>query len=308
MNPYFLNQVGSALAVERLEAYRQDGAEPRAALARYLLNLALCESLYSPLHLAEVALRNALHHALSVRYGTESWYDASHVPLTPWQQATIADAQRRLIDRRKPITAGRVVAELTFGFWVSFFNKWHARSGLGFFLVKHAFQHAPREERDLAKLDARWEQIRALRNRVFHHERIVHYTDLEAQHADIVRVIGWISPELHELVHVLDRFSTIRQGGLRPWLDQFAHHWPHATPVIAPATASPAATVVSVPEPFAAWEGVETPFGHRWGGDVFRLSPAHLAELYAGKTLALDVQNEYVAFLTTAGKGGSHGG
>ena len=42
---------------------------------------------------------------------------------------------------------------------------------------------------------------------------------------------------------------------------------------------------------------METPFGHRWGGDVVRLSVAHIAALQAGQTLAVDVQNEYVVFL-----------
>jgi len=34
-------------------------------LARYLLNVALCESLYAPLHLCEIGLRNAIHRELT---------------------------------------------------------------------------------------------------------------------------------------------------------------------------------------------------------------------------------------------------
>ena len=52
-----------------------------------------------------------------------------------------------------------------------------------------------------------------------------------------------------------------------------------------------------VDQPFDATDGVDTPFGHRWGGDVATLTPAHLAALESGQTLALDVQNEYVLFL-----------
>jgi len=40
-----------------------------------------------------------------------------------------------------------------------------------------------------------------------------------------------------------------------------------------------------------------SPFGKRWGGELFRLSPEHLAALQAGKTLALDVMGEYVTFV-----------
>lgn len=49
-------------------------------------------------------------------------------------------------------------------------------------------------------------------------------------------------------------------------------------------------------QPFSIDE-TEQPFGKRWGGECFTLTPEHLAALRAGKTLALDVQNEYVTFV-----------
>jgi predicted nuclease of restriction endonuclease-like (RecB) superfamily len=49
--------------------------------------------------------------------------------------------------------------------------------------------------------------------------------------------------------------------------------------------------------PFDATDGADSPFGKRYGGDVFTLTDAHLTALRNGKTLALDVQNEYVVFL-----------
>ncbi len=39
------------------------------------------------------------------------------------------------------------------------------------------------------------------------------------------------------------------------------------------------------------------PFGKRWGQQRITLSAEHLAALRSGKLLALDVQEEYVAFL-----------
>ncbi|MCX6937288.1 MAG: hypothetical protein NTU80_05230 [Verrucomicrobia bacterium] len=288
------------MASERIDAYRQqDGAEPRVTLARYVWNMALCEALYSPLQVAEVALRNAQHRALSERYQTEDWFSAAEPHLLDWQKTKIAEARQNVAAQGKSVTPGRIVAELSFGFWTGFFNHRHARTGLGYFLARHTFPHAPGEERDMIKQDTRWKRIRDLRNRVFHHERIVHYTDLEAQHADLVQVIGWISPELHELVQPLDRFPSVLQGGLHPWLAKLGHHWPHTTPPATPEPVKTESTIAIVPAPLNAMHGASTPFGHRWGGDVFPLSPEHLAALTAGQTLALDVQSEYVAFIKT---------
>lgn len=54
--------------------------------------------------------------------------------------------------------------------------------------------------------------------------------------------------------------------------------------------------IVIVDQPFSVDE-TEQPFGKRWGGECFTLTSEHLAALQAGKTLALDVQNEYITFV-----------
>jgi hypothetical protein len=225
MNQSFFQPLEAILAPERLDAYRHDGVPPATTLARYLWNMALCESLYSPLQMAEIALRNSLHHFLSARHQTQAWYDV--IPnLPPWQQNQLADARQKLLNQGKSVTPGGMVAELHFGFWTGFFNKYHARTGLGHAIAGNVFPHAPRNERDLRKLDARWNRIRDLRNRVFHHERIIHWTDLDAQHAALLEVIQWTSPELQQIAVVLDRYTDIRRQGLNPWLEKIRHHWP----------------------------------------------------------------------------------
>ena len=69
MNPAFFQQVETILAPERLGAYRQDGATPATTLARYLLNMALCEALYSPLQFAEVVFRLSAEHLAALQAG-----------------------------------------------------------------------------------------------------------------------------------------------------------------------------------------------------------------------------------------------
>lgn len=291
MNLAFLQKIEVILHSERLDAYRQDQADAAMTLARYSLNMALCESLYPVLQFAEIALRNATHAAFTARCGTDRWYDTI-TGLQSWQVDKIQEAKDSLIKNGKPITPGRMVAELSFGFWTGFFNKYHAHTGIGHYLASRVFTHAPKSERDLAKLDTRWKSIRDLRNRVFHHERILHWKDLDTQQKAMLEVIAWISPELHDLAATFDRFGALRKAGTQPWLSKLHRHWPAA------AAAPPAAPSMQlVPAPQAATNGVETPFGHRWGGDVFRLTAEHLNAMHQGQSLALDVMNEYVVFL-----------
>ena len=225
MNPAILQKVETILTKDRLGVYRQDGATPEIALARYSLNIALSEALYPTLQFAEIALRNAIHAALTSHTGTDSWYD--NLPaLTTWQVQQVDDARLKLRDTNKTVTSGRMVAELNFGFWTGFFNKVHSRTGIGHLVVRNVFMQAPRPERDLAKLDSRWKRIRDLRNRIFHHERILHWKDLDAQQAAILQTIAWMSPELHELATVHDRYTSIRAAGLNPWLQSLEQQWP----------------------------------------------------------------------------------
>lgn len=255
MNATFFQQIEAILHTERIDAYRQDGAAPALTLARYMLNMALSESLYPTLQFAEIALRNAVHRELTARCGTDAWYDSPRARLTSWQQDKVTEAKDTLRRNRKPLTSGRIVAELTFGFWTGFFNNPHARAS----------------EQYLTKLDRRWQDIRDLRNRVFHHERILHWKDLDAQHQAILEIIAWMSPELHDLANALDRFAAIRRAGLKPWLSKLGRHWPAAASVTSPA----ASNLEPVDDVFDASNGAHTPFGHRWGGDVVTLSSGH---------------------------------
>lgn len=227
INLKFFQGVESQLAPERLDVYRRDGQDEATTLARYLLNMALCESLYSPLQIAEVSLRNSIHQSLTSKINSKSWYDS--LPLPKWQHEQIVKAKEKLRKQRKPETPGRIVAELTFGFWLCFFTSPHMTSGLAYHLAKTCFPHAQKSERNINKLAAKWQKVRKLRNRVFHHERILHWNDLDAQHTSMLQLTGWMNPELEQLSSMLDRFTLVRTDGLTPWRTQLCNSWP-ATP------------------------------------------------------------------------------
>lgn len=75
----------------------------------------------------------------------------------------------------------------------------------------------------MKRLDQRWTQIRELRNRVFHHERIIHWKDLNQQHESILEVIAWMNTDLAEMAKRVDRFPELRKAGLTPWLKKISH-------------------------------------------------------------------------------------
>lgn len=261
MNPVFFKQIEQGFSSERLAAYAipYGGAapDPCVTLARYLLNMALCESLYSPLQLCEIALRNSIHRHASTLMGRSDWYDAPGFPLTPWAAKEVTKAKTKITKAGKPVTAARVVAELQFGFWTSLFED-HYEKKTPFLpgAFKPVFPHLPKSLHKRKDRKADLETVRVLRNCVFHHERIVHWIDLDDQHQLILEVISWVSPEIRQIADALDRFHTIRKAGLKPWIAKLQRHWPPTSAAAqAPTSVS---TLERVAAPFDASNGAES--------------------------------------------------
>jgi len=198
MQAQFQTSIESILSTERLGAYGADHPGAEVVLARYLWNMALCESLYSPLQLCEVALRNSIHLYLSRLFGREDWFDDARFQLMPWAVDEVQKAKDKISRTGKPVNTGRVVAELQFGFWTSLFE-YHYERYTPFLpgAFKGVFPRLPKSLHHRKDRKNDLELIRGLRNRVFHHERILHWKDLDKKHALILSVISWISPELH---------------------------------------------------------------------------------------------------------------
>ena len=114
--------------------------------------------------------------------------------------------------QNKPIEPDRIIAELTFGFWTSLLDRRYER--LWHQIIRTTFPHMPRTNRTRQNLSSRFNKIRNLRNRVFHHEPIWYWQDLQQQHQDMLEALSWMSPEMKELVMTVDRFETTYNDGL----------------------------------------------------------------------------------------------
>ena len=72
----------------------------------------------------------------------------------------------------------------------------------------------PRTNRTRQKLSQRFNKIRNLRNRVFHHEPIWYWQDLAQQHQDMLEALSWMAPAMLELEMTVDRFDDTYYNGL----------------------------------------------------------------------------------------------
>lgn len=211
--PSYFTLLCSALAADRLDAYRRPGdADGLDAVARYLWNVALSEALYPPLDALEVGLRNNLYDEIAAVYGP-SWFTRPGL-LRPTETQSVSEALATLSRQRKPLTAGRVVAELTFGFWTSLCDRAYERPlWQPLWQRRTVLPHLARRHRTRHVVSAHLNRIRLLRNRVFHYEPVWHWHDLPQRHQDILAAIGWVSPVLAATVTPLDRFPSVYTQG-----------------------------------------------------------------------------------------------
>ncbi|MBU2669813.1 Abi family protein [Actinoplanes bogorensis] len=182
------------LSPERLRPYAiAVGGDLAASLDLYSWNTEISAALAATIGHVEVILRNAIHESLTVwsarEFSEPKWYlDAGHL----LQARAIDDirvAQRRAVrDRRHNETPGRVVAELSLGFW-----KYLLANHYDATLWRQALHEAfPGQERRRVIKDA-IEVLHLSRNRIAHHEPMFNRPLADIQFTAL-ELAGWICP------------------------------------------------------------------------------------------------------------------
>jgi hypothetical protein len=116
-SPHVISALERTLSPERLSTYlAAANGDHAAALRLYVWNTEISAAFYGPLQALEFLVCNAFHRELAAVCGL-AWYDNPRVPLTPFARARVADAKETLRRANRPLDPGRIVAELSFGFW-----------------------------------------------------------------------------------------------------------------------------------------------------------------------------------------------
>jgi hypothetical protein len=207
-----LNELIVYLSPERLAMYMK--AVPyakditdrtRKALRRYEYNTSVSEAFYPVLQGFEVALRNAVHNRLCADHSTD-WFDRA--ALLESERESIAVAKNTIASKPQPFTIDRLVAELSLGFWVRLFSAEYAETLWGPSLSKIV------PIKDRRALYSRLIEIKTLRNRIAHHNRIIGRTyTMEESYNRLLEVLDWINPSTCSWVmktnSVMDRLKRM---------------------------------------------------------------------------------------------------
>ena len=210
----FLN-IEKSISPERLAVYKADGASNETALARYIYNIELSKSLYPIINIFEVTLRNSIDKALETFFNVPDW--SSAIPLTQTELMMIDEAKIKIEKKGKEYSHSRLVSELTLGFWVALMGKKYNNQNFQFFIIKHIFHGCSSKQKSSSAMQKNLAEIRFIRNRIAHHERISHWTDLEQKHDLILDFIRWMSQDMHKIAIRNDTFEAVYKNGIAPF-------------------------------------------------------------------------------------------
>lgn len=225
MDTVLVRSLEHTVSASRLHRYRNAAVSDLDAVTLYCWNIQLAEALMPSLAMLEVTLRNAVHNTLAAHTGTDFWFKSV---LQRQMYDNIVDLIARLVGRQGyPPTIGKVISEITFGFWPRVFAKnyqalWWATPNP---LLTKVIPNYPKPGRDSrGKFEERLEYFVSLRNRVMHQEAVFQgvgainrpVLPIETLHAQLLETIGWIDVDAATLVACLDRFDDTFQNGKAP--------------------------------------------------------------------------------------------
>jgi hypothetical protein len=189
------------VSAERLAKYRQ-AADP---VALYEWNAELGATVFELIGHVEVVLRNAIHGQLAARSGTSAWYDDPFYRFNAHTAKDIVKAKARAGAHGRMVTPGRVVAELTFGFWRYMLASTYQATVWP--KASRAFRGLPRSQRSRAAIERQVLSINDTRNRIAHQEPVFTLPAARLE-ADIVALANEIDPQAGAWIASISRVAA----------------------------------------------------------------------------------------------------
>ena len=180
------------ISSERFRSY--DGID------EYLENLVFSKKAYIPLSILEISLKNSINDLLTDKLG-ENWLENKDF-LTNDSLRKIEEAKKILYKRAELISKSKIIAELSFGFWVNLFKKPYEMK-LRTKDIQKIFTNLPPKKEKMINREVIYKElnhIRNFRNRVFHYEKVINKDNYNQIFDEIDEVLFYFDKELFDCV------------------------------------------------------------------------------------------------------------
>ena len=184
------------ISKERFERYKN--------IDEYYQNLKLSKNYYIPLSLVEISLRNSIDRVFKKNI-SQYWLQDEYF-IQPQHKNKIDTSIKLLKFKDKEIVHNNILAELTFGFFVTFFKQPYSQY-LRFNNLKQIFPNLPSsKDKKLNRhfIFTKLNKIRLFRNKVFHHDKIIDKKEYYNILDDIYEVLSYFDDEIVKICKELN--------------------------------------------------------------------------------------------------------
>jgi len=199
------------ISAERLEPYlRHHSGNFEKAVEHYKANIEISETFYPLLSILEIALRNNFDYQLKRKFDDDNWFENPEFIkiVTRFQIDRVSEARNNILREKKTITSGKIISELSFGFWTSLLDSKFEKTLWK--NIRLAFPNCPKNIRQRKTMSSKFNGVRKLRNRIFHHESVTwNISALTNYKNEIVEGIDWLDKELFDWSKELFRFDEV---------------------------------------------------------------------------------------------------
>ena len=171
-----------------------------SGIDEYLENLVFSKKAYIPLSILEISLKNSINDLLTDKLG-ENWLENKDF-LTNDSLRKIEEAKKILYKRAELISKSKIIAELSFGFWVNLFKKPYEKK-LRTKDIQKIFTNLPPKKEKMINREVIYKElnhIRNFRNRVFHYEKVINKDNDNQIFDEIDEVLFYFDKELFDCV------------------------------------------------------------------------------------------------------------
>lgn len=232
-------------SAERMKRYLNAcNQQADGAIKLYKYNIQASQTLYPMLSIFEISLRNAVDRAMADFYNDKNWLITKRQQFTS-RPKTVNTGSSGLVYRdmyfedklnkaenylhlsNKPVTHGKLLSELMFGFWLKFFdgNSMRALKGAPLNVLIN------KPGKSVSVVQQHFKSIHLLRNRIAHNESIcfnksgkICLETLANHERKIVEALGWLDIDLKTYSDKLNFYKLIYNR-----ISTLYHSLPHAS-------------------------------------------------------------------------------
>jgi len=167
------------------------------SIDKYKDNLILSKKYYIPLSILEVSLRNAINQHFEKTYGA-GWLINEASFLQRDHIKKILKAKQTIQFRGEILSKDKLIAELSFGFWVNLFKSSYDKQ-MRINNLRQIFTNLPSKETKIITRSEIFQTInliRNFRNRIFHYEKIIDKPEFENIELAINTILSYLHKDI----------------------------------------------------------------------------------------------------------------